>query len=88
MTMEYGKELLNNTNLIKKRRSFMTIFKEKPSEILFQAVLIIIMILFCIMTLYPFIYLLSLSLTAPDSSKMGSGELYFGSEIRQSCPGL
>jgi putative aldouronate transport system permease protein len=45
-------------------------FKSKTSkgEIIFDTVLVIIMILFCITTLYPFIYLLSLSITSADVS--------------------
>lgn len=42
--------------------------KEAPSERIFEGVLIVLMILFCITTLYPFIYLLSLSLTPSDIS--------------------
>lgn len=42
--------------------------KTPKSELIFDAILIIIMILFCLTTLYPFVYLLSLSITSSDVS--------------------
>jgi len=46
----------------------MSFFKEKPSEIIFQSVLTLILIIFCITTIYPFLHLLSISLTATSVS--------------------
>jgi putative aldouronate transport system permease protein len=46
----------------------MNKIKSSKSEIAFDVVLIIIMIVFCITTLYPFLYLLSLSITSSEVS--------------------
>lgn len=42
--------------------------RKSMSDIVFQIILVLIMILFCLTTLYPFLYLLSLSLTAASVS--------------------
>jgi putative aldouronate transport system permease protein len=46
----------------------MNKIKSSKSEIAFDVVLIILMIIFCITTLYPFLYLLSLSITSSEVS--------------------